>query len=99
MAKNQNSKPTKPWKLPPGWIQFLVILPPDLAKLFAEEMVALDRKKLPLARLIIKQYFNDRKLRQEIDEFKQYQKEKKILRVGDDESESSDEAARRNAAR
>lgn len=41
-------------------MRFVLILPPDVSKLFAKEMEKLDRKKLPLARYIVTKYFEDK---------------------------------------
>lgn len=60
MSKENAKTAKKKWVLPAGHIQFIVILPPPLAQQFIEEMKLQDRKKLPLARLIIAKYFKDK---------------------------------------
>lgn len=68
MKKKRSSKSSKKkWTLPPGWGQFLVLLPPDLWKLFQEEMIIQDRKKLPLARTIIAAYFREKAMRRALE--------------------------------
>jgi len=98
MSKKQNSKTTKKAWLKPGHIQFLVILPPELATLFEAEMVAQDRGKLPLARMIIRKYFEESASRKEFEEFKQFRSRREPPHFGD-EPDSGTELDHRQASR
>lgn len=46
---------------------FKIILKDELADMFESEMQLRDRKKLPMARFIITQYFRERTIRDELD--------------------------------
>jgi hypothetical protein len=62
MKKNQGLKSSK-------GMRFVVEMPPELALLFRQEMVMMDRKKSSLARQIIWNYFRKKELWKEFEEF------------------------------
>lgn len=95
-SKTDSTSSKKKWSLKPGWMQFLVILPPPLSELFTAEMVAQRRKKLPMARWIIEKYFEEQALRKNFDEFKQFQSaSRSIPHFGDEPAPRQAEAARK----
>lgn len=56
-----------------GALKFSVILDGELAKLFETEVEMTDRNRASLVRVILKDYFKDKVLRKEYEQFRQFQ--------------------------